>query len=105
MDTNTYTSDTGWTTQTNKRNHSSSSNSTSNPSSPTASNLNKKNKIFATPNRFQSLAQDEPSQKLSNEANPQDCVETDEVPPSFAGFRLSKAINSRKKCQSALYVT
>jgi len=79
MDTNTYTSDTGWTTQTNKRNHSSSSNSTSNPSSPTASNLNKKNKIFATPNRFQSLAQDEPSQKLSNEANPQDCVETDEV--------------------------
>ncbi|KAL5238919.1 hypothetical protein ACI65C_006329 [Semiaphis heraclei] len=78
MDTNTYTSDTGWTTQTNKRNHSSSSNSTSNPSSPTASNLNKKNKIFATPNRFQSLAQDEPSQKLSNEANPQDCVETDE---------------------------
>lgn len=77
------TSDFGWTTQTNRRNHSSSSNSTSNPSSPIAPKQNKKNKIFAAPNSFQPLAQDEPSQKLSNETNPQYCVETDEVDEVF----------------------
>ncbi|CAI6347328.1 unnamed protein product [Macrosiphum euphorbiae] len=84
MDTNTNTSGSGWTTQTNKRNLSSSSNATSNPSSPTPTNQKKKNKkIFATPNRFQSLSQDEPSQKLPNEVNPLDCAETDEVDEVF----------------------
>lgn len=84
METNTNTSDTGWTTQTNKRNHSSSSNLSSNPQSPTVPNQNKKkNKIFATPNRFQLLAQNESSQKLSNEVNPQDCNETDAVGEVF----------------------
>ena len=91
MATYTNTSNSEWTTQVNKRNHSSSSNSnsTSNPSSPTTQNPIKKNKIFATSNRFQLLAQDEPAQNLSKETNIQDCVVNDEVeifkppPPIF----------------------
>lgn len=53
MDANMNISNSSWTTtQANKHNHSSSSNSTSNPSYPIEQKQNKKNKIFATSNRF-----------------------------------------------------
>lgn len=64
--TKANTIDSGWSTQSNKRLHSNSSNSLSEPSSPNANmDINNKQKtykkqIFASRNRFEPLAQDDP---------------------------------------------
>jgi len=64
MNFNASTSNTGWSTHSNKRHYSNSSNALSEPSSPnTDTNIKQKNnkkKIFATRNRFEMLAQDDP---------------------------------------------